>query len=85
MLRSYQAVYRGGRLRWSAPRPRLAEGTRVIVVVEEDLAAAEREAARRVLDTAWGAWGSNRSPDELDRDLDALRSEWEGSASVHES
>jgi hypothetical protein len=81
MPRTYEAVYHKGRVDWIAPRPHLPEGTRLVVVVEEQgCGLVGREATLSVLDAAWGAWGTRKSAEEIDRELTELRSDWEPSA-----
>ena len=78
MLRAYEAVYTEGRLDWVTLRPDLPDGTPVLVVVEDKIRGALDEPGRRqVLDAAWGAWGKRKTPGEVDKELAALREEWE--------
>lgn len=61
MLRAYEAVVIKGRIDWVAPRPQLADGTRLLVVAEEaEPLNRVSEADHCALETALGGVASRR-------------------------
>lgn len=78
MHRTYEAICESGHLEWLNERPDL-RGRRVLVTVLEETPRekANRSAkeVRHVLAETRGAWGS-KSADEIDREMDAMREEW---------
>ena len=77
MLKSYEAIYEKGSVRWLGKAPILTDGERIIVVVDEMAVGKRSEAARKVLDEAWGAWGLGQTLAEIDRAVTTMREDWE--------
>jgi len=77
MLKSYEAIYEHGELRWLDGEPDIADGDRVTVVLD---ARVERGSCGEDLDRAWeearGAWGKAKTLDEIDREISAQR-DWD--------
>jgi hypothetical protein len=72
MLRAYEAVCRKGRLEWVRLPPDLAEGTRLLLLIEDrNPREMDEQGCREVLGAAWGAWGTRKTSDEVDEELDA--------------
>ena len=80
MLKSYEAIFEKGSLKWIDKEPDIEDGTQVIVVVDTpSLSKYRREEIRKVLDETRGTWGSGKTLDEIDREVDAMRTaSWEG-------
>ena len=74
MLKSYEALYEGGRLKWVRGEPDIKDGVRVIVVVEAESPPEQQKGAIcRAVEEARGAWGSEKSLEEIDREISARR------------
>lgn len=74
MLKSYEATYEKGRLKWVQEKPQIRDGEKVIVVVEAlSPPKRPRQEIQRVLREARGAWGRGKSLEEIDREIEARR------------
>lgn len=78
MLKSYEAIYDHGQLLWLKDKPD-TEQARVIVTIVEEPVKPRRSSQeiRQIFDEAWGAWGTGKTPDEIDREIEAMRADWE--------
>lgn len=76
MLETYEAVYEDGRLEW-LERPPHQGRRRVLVTVLEELPRPSAEEVQRVLDETRGAWGTGKSLNEIDRDIESMRETWD--------
>ena len=78
MLKSYEATYNHGRLKWVREKPVIDDGRQILVVVESSERARHRpEEIRKALDESRGAWGRGKTPDEIDSDIeDMRRADW---------
>ena len=79
MLKSYEATYEKGSLKWLYGEPPLEDGERVIVVVEvSEPSKRRKEEIRSVLDRTRGAWGTGKTLDQIDRKIEAARTaDWQ--------
>ena len=75
MMKTYEAIYEDGRLEWTEDAPEPGR-CRVRVTVLEDMPRRPPEEVQRVLDDTRGAWGAAASPDDVDRDVEAMRETW---------
>lgn len=76
MLKSYEATYEKGRLRWVQEKPEIRDGEKVIVVVDTlEPPKRRRQEIRRALQEARGAWGRGKTLEEIDREIAAHRAE----------
>ena len=84
MLKSYEALYEGGRLKWVRGKPDIKEGVRVIVVVEAESPSEQQKGTiHRAVEEARGAWGSEKSLEEIDREIAARRlADWPGNGAI---
>ena len=72
---TYEALLEDGQLEWLGKRPE-AGRHRVLVTVLEPPRPSPEE-VQRVLDAAYGAWGTGKSLDEIDAEIEAMRAEWD--------
>ena len=84
VLKTYEATYEDGRLRWSRESPHIKDGTRVAVVVEAESAPdGRREIVHNAVAAAKGAWGTGKPLDEIDREIaEVRRINWSGNGMV---
>ncbi len=76
MLKSYEATYEKGRLRWTQEKPEIKDGEKVIVVVDTLEPPKRRgQEIRRALQEARGAWGRGKTLEEIDREIAVRRAE----------
>jgi len=77
MLKSYEAVYEEGKLRWIRDQPP-AKKMKVIVTVLEEEMDAQRSAARKaMLERTKGCVNPGKSIEEIDADVRQMREEWD--------
>lgn len=77
MLKSYEAVYEDGALRWVREQPG-AKRMRVIVTVLEEETDAQAAAARKaILERTKGCVRPSKSSEEIDTEIRQMRDEWE--------
>ena len=74
MIKSYAATYEKGRLTWVAEKPEIEDGERVLVVVEARQSRQRRQQeVHQALQEARGAWGTGKSLEEIDREIQTRR------------
>ena len=76
MLKAYEAIYEDGRLEWLDEQPK-AGRHRVLVTVLDPKKRRAPEEVRRVLEATRGAWGRGKTMDEIDREIESMRAEWD--------
>ncbi len=77
MLKSYEAVYEDGKLRWIREQP-ASKKMRVIVTVLEEENDLEAAAARKAMfERTRGCIRPGKSIEEIDTDIRKMRAEWE--------
>jgi len=79
MLKSYEAIYRQGQLRWLHQAPPIPDQELRVLVVAEIVEAKTptKHNLHEVLQRAWGCLESGKTLDDLDRELQVMRHEWE--------
>ncbi len=79
MLRSYEAIYKHGQFRWlNQIPPQVNKEVRVVLVMDVEQARSKpKENIRELLRRTRGAWGKGKTIDEIDAEINAMRSEWE--------
>lgn len=76
MLKNYHAIYEKGKLKWINGKPDIKDGTKVTVLIEHQAhprPKRTKEEIRNILDEAWGAWGTGKSLEEIDREIETMR------------
>jgi hypothetical protein len=77
MLKSYEAVYEDGKLRWIREQP-ASKKMRVIVTVLEEETDAEAAVVRKAMfERTRGCVRPGKSIEEIDADIREMRAEWE--------
>jgi hypothetical protein len=76
MLKSYEAVFEDGTLRWIGDRP-TGKRMKVIVTVLEEAPSSQQFRMRQVLDRAGGCLKPAMSKEEIETGIRKMRSEWE--------
>ena len=79
MIKSYEAIYDKGLLKWTDNKPEIEDGTPVTVVVDTTPSKKRRrKEIQKVLNATRGAWGRGKSLDEIDREIETMRTAaWE--------
>jgi len=76
MLKSYEAILDHGHLRWLGDEPDKDFLRVIVTVVEEKPSPHSTEATRAVLEKAWAIVNPPKSLEEIDQDIEQMRSEW---------
>jgi hypothetical protein len=79
MLKSYEAIYSCGYLRWiNQSAPDLDKETRVVVVMDiHPEPQKTQETIRELLKRTRGSMGRGKTLDEIDAEIRTMRHEWE--------
>jgi hypothetical protein len=77
MLKSYEAVYEDGKLRWIREQPASKKMRVLVTVLEEETDAATPAALKAMLERAKGCVRPGKSIEEIDADIREMRAEWE--------
>lgn len=78
MLKSYEAVYEDGTLRWIREQPAAKRMKVIVTVLEEETDAQGSSATRRpMLERSKGCLKPGKSIEEIDADVRQMRDEWE--------
>lgn len=79
MLKSFEAIYTHGKLKWLGQVPsKEEEGKRVLVIVDVDKElVSEKKDIHKLLKQTRGIMGRGKTLEKIDQELSKLRSEWE--------
>ena len=79
MLQTYQAIYKNNQFFWvNQVPPNLNKEVPVVVVMDvEPTPTKPQKNLREVLQRAWGCLGNGKSLDEIDREINEMRQEWD--------
>ena len=73
--KTYEAVLEDGQLDWIGEQPGVGRHRVLVTVLEKPRPSAEE--VQRVLDETRGAWGTGKSLDEIDAEIEEMRTEWD--------
>lgn len=78
MLKTYEAVYDHGALKWIGDSPP-EDVSRVVVVVDVPSETKKHKLSkiRKVLSATRGAWSVGKSIEEIDKEIANMRTDWE--------
>ncbi len=78
MLKSYEAIYSHGRLRWINQAPPKPEKEMRVVVVMDIYPEPQQpqESIRELLRRTLGSMGKRKTLDEIDAEIRTMRNEW---------
>lgn len=77
MLKSYEAVYEDGTLRWLREQPAAKRMKVIVTVLEEETVAQGTSARKALLQRTKGCVTPGRSIQEIDAEVRHMREEWE--------
>jgi len=79
MLKSYDAVYDHGALKWVGDAPPIDDVSKVVVVVDVPSKTKKNKLSdtQKVLSSTRGAWSSGKSIGEVDKEIENMRADWE--------
>ncbi len=76
MSKTYEAIYENGQLEWLGEQPGSGRHRLLVTVVEREPRQHAPQEIRRVLEATRDAWGRGKTLDEIDDEIDRMRSEW---------
>jgi hypothetical protein len=74
---TYEAIYEDGELEWVDDEPDPGRHHVQVRVLDSEPKAHDREEVRRVFEKARGAWGTDKSLEEVEVEIQQLRDEWD--------
>jgi len=74
---TYEAIYEDGQLEWIGDEPGPGRHRIEVRVVDRSPASPDSDETDRILDEAYGAWDTGKTLDEIDDEIDEMRSEWD--------
>ena len=77
MSKTYKAIYADGRLEWVGEQPGAGRHYVLVTVLERAVPRHTSEEVHRVLEETRGAWGSGKTQDEIDTEIEHMRAEWD--------
>jgi len=77
MLKSYEAIYEEGKLRWIREQPPAKRMKVIVTVLEEDTDAQPTATRKELMERAKGCVRPAKSLEEIDADVRRMRDEWQ--------
>ncbi|MDH3603646.1 MAG: hypothetical protein OEU26_28890 [Candidatus Tectomicrobia bacterium] len=77
MSKTYEAIYEDGHLEWLGEQPGTGRYRLLVTVVESGPRQRSPQEIHRMLEATRGAWGRNKTLDEIDAEIDMRRAEWD--------
>jgi hypothetical protein len=77
MLKSYEAVYEEGKLRWIREQPAAKRMKVIVTVLEEDTDVQLAATRKELMERAKGCVKPGKSLEEIDADVRRMRDEWQ--------
>jgi hypothetical protein len=74
---TYEAIYEDGQLEWIGDEPAPGRHRVQVTVLDRKSKSQDPEEVRRVFEKARGAWGTNKSLEEVEAEIQRLRDEWD--------
>jgi hypothetical protein len=74
---TYEAIYEDGELEWIGDEPDPGRHRVEVTVLDSKTEKHDREEVRRVFEEARGAWGTDKSLEEVEAEIQQLRDEWD--------
>lgn len=74
---TYEAIYEDGQLEWIGDEPAPGRHRVQVRVLDSGPQKRDPEEVRRVFENARGAWGTDKSLEEVEAEVQKLRDEWD--------
>ena len=74
---TYEAIYEDGQLEWIGDEPDPGRHRVQVTVLDRKPKSQDPEEVRRVFEKARGAWGTDKSLEEVEAEIQRLRDEWD--------
>lgn len=77
VMPTYEAIYEDGQIEWIGEEPEPGRHRVQVTVLDREPEPRDPEEVRRVLEEARGAWGTDKSLEEVEAEIQQLRDEWD--------
>jgi hypothetical protein len=74
---TYEAIYEDGQLEWIGDEPAPGRHRVQVRVLDSDSQKHNRKDVRRMLERTRGAWGTDKTLEEVEEEVQKLRNEWD--------
>jgi len=74
---TYEAIYEDGQLEWIGDEPTPGRHRVQVRVLDRESESRDLDEVQRILDESHGAWGTDKSVEEIDEEIDKMRSDWD--------
>jgi hypothetical protein len=74
---TYEAIYEDGELEWIGDEPAPGRHRVEVRVLDREAKTHDPEEVRKVFEQARGAWGAEKSLEEVEAEIQQLRDEWD--------
>lgn len=74
---TYEAIYEDGQLEWIDEEPEPGRHRVQVRVLDSESRTHDREEVRRMLERTRGAWGTDKTLEEVEEEVQKLRDEWD--------
>ena len=74
---TYEAIYEDGTLEWIGDEPEPGRHRVAVTVLDQEPESRDTVEVERILDESHGAWGRDKSVEEIDEDIEKMRSDWD--------
>ena len=74
---TYEAIYEDGELEWVGDEPDPGRHRVQVTVLDSETNKHDREEVRRMLERTRGAWGTDKTLEEVEEEVQKLRDEWD--------
>lgn len=76
---TYEAIYEDGQLKWVEDAPPPGRHRVEVAILDPEPEPRDPEDVERILEEANGAWGTDKTIEEIDQEIEEMRSEWDRS------
>lgn len=74
---TYEAIYEDGEIEWVDDEPEPGRHHVQVTVLDQETESRDPEEVEGILKEAHGAWGTDKTIEEVDEEIEQMRSEWE--------
>lgn len=76
-MSTYEAIYKDGQIEWIGDQPSRGRHRIQVRILDSESKEHKREDVRQMLDRTRGAWGEEKTLEEVEEEVQKLRDEWD--------
>jgi hypothetical protein len=80
MSKTYEAIYEDGHLQWLGAHPGAGRHRLRVTIIDDRPPQYALQEVHRMLEATRGAWGRGKTLEDIDAEIDRMRSEWDREA-----